>query len=136
MSSFRIYDPRPVYFTTTGAIAAGGSLKFFAAGTTTPQDVYGDVDHATDNGAVLTLGTDGRTSVDVWGNGATPYRVQLFDANGALQFDVDNVEIPGGFSIPALVNGRVLSNDGANLVWVRSEEHTSELQSPVHLVCR
>src|SRR5690348_17711346 len=22
------------------------------------------------------------------------------------------------------------------LVWIRSEEHTSELQSPVHLVCR
>lgn len=117
MSSFLILDPRPVYFTSTGAVAAGGSLKFFQSGTTTPQDVYGDSDLSTNNGAVLALGTDGRTSVDVWGDGTNAYRVQLFDANGALQFDVDNVAIPGGLSIPTLVSGKVLSNDGAGLVW-------------------
>src|SRR5690348_18059673 len=27
-------------------------------------------------------------------------------------------------------------NDAPRGIWVRSEEHTSELQSPVHLVCR
>src|SRR5690348_18142186 len=26
--------------------------------------------------------------------------------------------------------------EGGALIWARSEEHTSELQSPVHLVCR
>lgn len=119
MSAFLILDPRPVYFTSTGAVAAGGSLKFFQAGTTTPQNVYGNQALTVNNGAVLTLGSDGRTSVDVWGDGTLAYRVQLFDANGALQFDVDNVGLPGGSGnqIPTLQTGKFLSNDGAVLEW-------------------
>lgn len=119
MSAFLIPDPRPVYFTSTGQVAAGGSLKFFQAGTTTPLDVYGDSNLFTNNGAVLALGSDGRTSVDVWGDGTQAYRVQLFDVNGGLQFDVDNVGLPGGSGnqIPTLQTGKVLSNDGAVLVW-------------------
>lgn len=119
MSAFLIGDPRPVYFTTTGEVAAGGSLVFSMAGTATPQDVYGDEALTVNNGSTLTLGGDGRTSVDVWGDGSTPYRVQLFDANNALQFDVDNVGIPGGGgnAIPALVTGDFLTNDGSQLLW-------------------
>lgn len=120
MSSFLIYDPRPVYFTQTGEVAAGGTLQFFMAGTTTPQDVYGDAALTVNNGSVLTLGSDGRTSVDVRGDGSKTYRVRLYDANNALQFDVDNVGLPGGGgagAIPALQTGQFLTNDGSQLLW-------------------
>lgn len=120
MSSFLIYDPRPVYFTQTGEVAAGGTIQFFMAGTTTSQDVYGDSALTVNNGSVLTLGSDGRTSVDVWADGSKTYRIRLFDANNALQFDVDNVGLPGGGSggaIPPLSTGKYLTNDGSQLLW-------------------
>jgi hypothetical protein len=121
MSGFLILDPRPVYFTQTGEAAAGGSLVFSMAGTATPQDVYGDAALTVNNGSTLTLGTDGRTSVEVWGDPTLSYRVQLYDANGALQFDQDNVSGGGGGgaggSIPALLTGKFLTNDGSQLLW-------------------
>lgn len=118
MSAFLILDPRPVYFTSTGEVAAGGSLKFFATGTTNPQDVYGDSALTVNNGSVLALGSDGRTSVDVWGDGTTPYRVQLFDSNGAKVFDVDPVQIPTPFPDPTGQNGKTLQSDGSQYVLV------------------
>src|SRR5438876_6358954 len=47
--------------------------------------------------------------------------------------------VPGSFDRPRLPNAdKVVSalNSTAPRRWARSEEHTSELQSPVHLVCR
>lgn len=121
MSGFLVYDARPVYIDSTGQVAAGGSLVFSMAGTATPQDVYGDSDLTVNNGSTLTLGTDGRTAVEVWGDPTLSYRVQLYDANGALQFDQDNVSGGGGGgaggSIPALVTGKFLTNDGSQLLW-------------------
>lgn len=121
MSAFLMYDPRPVYFTQTGEAAAGGTLVFSMAGTATPQDVYGDEALTVNNGNTLTLGTDGRTSVEVWGDASLSYRVQLYDANGALQFDQDNVSGVGAGgaagSIPSLATGQFLTNDGSQLLW-------------------
>lgn len=118
MSAFRILDPRPVYFDSTGAVAAGGSLKFFATLTTNPQDVYGDSALSVNNGSVLTLGTDGRTSVDVFGDSATPYRVQLFDVNGNKVFDVDPVQIATGLPDPTGQDGKTLQSNGTSFVLV------------------
>jgi hypothetical protein len=120
MTAFLMYDPRPVYLTLTGEVAAGGSLQFFAAGTTTPQDVYGDSGLTVNNGSTLTLGSDGRTSVEVWGDASLSYRVQLYDENGALVFDQDDVAgASGGGSttIPTLRTGQFLTNDGSQLLW-------------------
>lgn len=121
MSAFLMYDPRPVYLTLTGEVAAGGTLKFFMAGTTTPQAVYGDSGLTVSNGSTLTLGSDGRTSVEVWGDASKSYRVQLYDANAALVFDQDNVSGAGGSggsgSIPTLATGKFLTNDGSQLLW-------------------
>src|SRR5258708_8371746 len=55
-------------------------------------------------------------------------------ASGIVQFQVDNssatnVAVSGGQAVLNLSNGLA---PGAH----RSEEHTSELQSPDHLVCR
>lgn len=120
MTAFLMYDPRPVYLTQTGEVAAGGSLQFFAAGTTTPQDVYGDSGLTVNNGSTLTLGSDGRTSVEVWGDASLSYRVRLYDSNGALVFDQDDVAgASGGGSttIPTLGTGQFLTNDGSQLLW-------------------
>lgn len=120
MSAFLMYDPRPVYLTLTGEVAAGGSLQFFAAGTTTPQDVYGDSGLTVNNGSTLTLGSDGRTSVEVWGDASLSYRVRLYDSNGALVFDQDDVAGAGGGgsgAIPSLATGKFLTNDGSQLLW-------------------
>jgi hypothetical protein len=55
------------------------------------------------------------------GDPTLSYRVQLYDANGALQFDQDNVSGGGGGgaggSIPALLTGKFLTNDGSQLLW-------------------
>ena len=120
MSAFLMYDPRPVYLTQTGEVAAGGTLKFSMAGTATPQDVYGDPGLTVNNGSTLTLGSDGRTSVEVWGDASLSYRVQLFDADGGLVFDQDNVSGAGGGgsgAIPTLATGQFLTNDGSQLLW-------------------
>src|SRR5256885_17243468 len=55
------------------------------------------------------------------------YTLSLHDA---LPIFVDDVGIPLAARRPARVEGRL------DLVGVRSEEHTSELQSPCNLVCR
>lgn len=120
MTAFLMYDPRPVYLTLTGEVAAGGSLQFFAAGTTTPQDVYGDSGLTVNNGSTLTLGSDGRTSVEVWGDASLSYRVRLYDSNGALVFDQDDVAGSSGggsTTIPTLGTGQFLTNDGSQLLW-------------------
>lgn len=117
MAAFRILDQSPVFFDLQGEIAAGGTLHFYAAGTTTDQNVYGDKGLTVNNGATIALGSDGRAVADIWGSGS--YRVRLYAADGTLIFDRDNVEIAGGTgtAIPALQAGKMLSNDGAVLQW-------------------
>lgn len=118
MTAFRILDPSPVYFDLTGKLAAGGRLEFYSADTTTPKNVYGDEGLTVNNGSTIAIGSDGRAVDDIWGDGA--YRVRAYAADNTEIFDRDNVEIPGGTgtSIPALEDGKVLSNDGAVLQWV------------------
>jgi len=121
MSTFRILNQRPVFFGRTGNYAglplAGGSLSFYATGTTTPKDVYSDASKTANNGATVALDSSGQSSVDVWGDGA--YRVRLYDADGVLQSEADDVEIPGGTgtTIPTLSADKFLTNDGAVLSW-------------------
>lgn len=117
MATFRILDQFPVYLNLAGKLAVGGSLKFYASGTTTPQNVYGDPAKAVNNGSSITIGTDGRPVHDIWGDGN--YRVRLYDADGTLVSEADNVQIQGGggTAIPAPVTGKFLTNDGATLQW-------------------
>lgn len=117
MPTFRILDPFPVYLDLAGNLAAGGSLKFYDSGTTTPRDVYSDPDKTVNNGSSILIGTDGRPVHDIWGDGS--YRVRLYDADGMLIDEADDVEIQGGggSAIPALESGKFLTNDGALLAW-------------------
>lgn len=122
MPTFRILDQFPVYLNLSGQLADGGSLKFYDSGTTTPRDVYGDPAKTVNNGSSVTIGSDGRPVVDIWGDGS--YRVRLYDADDTLISEADDVEIQGGggTAIPALETGKVLSNDGATLQWTDVRE--------------
>lgn len=117
MAAFRILNQFPVYFDSQGRLADGGSLRFYESGTSTPKDVYGTPDLSVNNGSTVTVGSDGRTIVDVWGDGS--YRVRLYDADDTLIGEADDVEVAGGTgsSIPALVTGQFLTNNGALLLW-------------------
>lgn len=124
MTSSVFTDPSPQYRTATGDVCAGGTLKFFASGTLNAQDVYSDSALTTNIGAVISLGSDGRATggsgtITVYLDDALQYRAQLYDANGALQWDTDpvNPQATGGSTIPALVAGDFLSNDGSQLLW-------------------
>jgi hypothetical protein len=117
MSAFRILNQFPVFFGLTGQLAAGGSLRFYNSGTTTPKSVFGNKALSIDNGPVIAIGTDGRPVVDTWGSGS--YRVRLYAKDGTLVDEADNVEVAGGgaASIPTLVDGYFLTNNGSLLLW-------------------
>lgn len=117
MAAFRILNQFPVFFGLTGLLAVGAELRFYEAGTTDPKSVYGNKALTIDNGPVIAIGTDGRTAVDIWGDGS--YRVRLYAADGTLIDEADDVEIAGGdaATIPALVDGWFLTNNGALLLW-------------------
>lgn len=122
MAAFRLLNQFPVYFDQQGRLADGGELRFYESGTTTPKDVYGDQALTVNNGSSVAIGSDGRTVVDVWGDGE--YRVRLYDADGTMIGEADNVEVAGGTgqSIPALVTGQFLTNNGALLLWAPISE--------------
>jgi hypothetical protein len=117
MTAFRLFDPFQTFTDLHGNLAVGGNLTFYAAGTTTPQSVYADPALSADNGNVITIGVDGRPVDDIWGSGA--YRARLYADDATLISDMDNIQIPGGTgtTIPALVSGQFLTNDGAVLSW-------------------
>lgn len=117
MAAFRILNNFPVYIGDNGAPLAGGYLRFYDSGTTTPRDVYADPGLSVNNGAEVALDATGRAEVDIWGDGS--YRVRLYAADGTLVGEADDVEIPGGdaATIPALVDGYFLTNNGALLLW-------------------
>ncbi|MGN6280541.1 hypothetical protein [Frateuria sp.] len=117
MPAFRILSQSPVYFLLDGVTpAAGGRIEFYEAGTTTAKDVYGDKALTVNNGSSIALGSDGRTTVDVWGDGS--YRVRGYAADDTEIFDRDNVEIPGGAGqvLPTLADGQFISALGGVLV--------------------
>lgn len=124
MTSSVFTDPSPQYRTATGDVCAGGTLKFFASGTLNAQDVYSDSALTTNIGSEVSLGSDGRAdggsgTITVYLDDSLQYRAQLFDANGALQWDVDpvNPQSASGTTIPTLVSGDFLTNDGSQLLW-------------------
>ena len=69
MSAFLLFSPMVVFHGNTGNPLAGGSLKFFDAGTTTPRVVYGNKALTVNNGTTVTLDSAGRTAFETWGRG-------------------------------------------------------------------
>lgn len=117
MPAFRLLNQFPVYFDRAGRLADGGELRFFETNTTTPKAVYGNPAKTVNNGSTILIGSDGRASVDVWGDGR--YYVRLVDRDGTLIAEANDVEVAGGTeaTIPSLVNGHFLTNNGSLLLW-------------------
>lgn len=122
MTAFRITDQNPVYFDLAGNVAAGGYLKFYETGTTTPKDVYGEQALTTNNGSTINLGADGRAVDDIWGNGS--YRVRLYASDNTLISEADDVAVAAGAgaTIPTLSALKFLTNDGAVMSWMEVRE--------------
>lgn len=122
MPAFRLLNQFPVYLDNSGRPAAGGYLLFFDSGTSDPKAVYADKALTQSNGARVNLDSAGRTEVDVWGDGA--YRVRLYDALDTLIQEADGVELAGnsGTSIPDMVDGWFLTNNGGLLLWAPVRE--------------
>src|SRR5205809_5613853 len=64
-----------------------------------------------------------------------PYTT-LFRSAGTLRFEVINDSLKLFLNNSLLTSAFDSAITGAGLVGIRSEEHTSELQSRLHLVCR
>src|SRR5947208_6894407 len=64
------------------------------------------------------------------------YTLSLHDALPILALCVGSGRRPAGVAGAAHLGTARLLREGTVPRWARSEEHTSELQSPDHLVCR
>ncbi len=117
MSAFRLFSKLNTFYGLTGQLLAGGYLKFYIAGSTTPQAVFGEKALTTNNGVQIALDSSGRPNVDIWGSAA--YFVEAYAADNTKQGDADNVEAPGAgaITIAPLVAGQFLTNDGAVTLW-------------------
>lgn len=122
MAAYNLFDPGTVFDNILGtAHLATGSLTFYSIGTTTPKDTWNDPDLAPAhlNANPLNLDSSGRATVDLFGDGE--YTIKLTDGpNGTGTTIWTRDRVPGvdaGLSIPALVSGEFLSNDGSTLQW-------------------
>lgn len=108
------------YFGLSGQVLASGYLLFYQAGTTTAQSVFGDFALSVNNGARVDLDSTGRPTVDVWADTADRYFVEWYDSADVKQYDVDDIEVPGGPQqvIPIPSANEFLSGDGTNLLKV------------------
>lgn len=88
--------PIPQFFDSNGDPLAGGSLTFYAAGTTTPQAVYSDSSLSSSLGSVVTLNAAGRpasggNAVAVYLLSSASYKILLKDSGGSTIWTQDNV---------------------------------------------
>lgn len=124
--AFRIFSRINTFYGSTGQLLAGGQLKFFEAGTTTPAAVYGDEELTVNNGVTVDLDSSGRPDVDIWGPAGASYFVELYDATASKQGEADDVQDPAGAasSVPSLsgASGKFLTNNGAITLWATIRE--------------
>lgn len=117
MPSFRILNQAPVYLLPSGDVNAGGKLFFYETNLTTPKSTWSDPDMTTLNANPVEMDAAGRTTTDVWGDGE--YGVVMTDADEATVWTRNNVKASNAadVAIPALEDGKFLTNDGSVLLW-------------------
>jgi hypothetical protein len=112
---FRIVDNDPQYFSADGtSLLVGGSITFYASGTSDLLDTFTDATLATPNSNPLLINAQGRTS-DIWGN--ANYRMVVADSLGNIQWTRDSVLGPAVLPTQAGNAGNFLSTDGTNPEW-------------------
>ncbi len=115
--SFRILNQAPQYLLEDGTLNAGGSLTFYETDLTTLKATWSNAGLTVLNANPVLLDAEGRTVTDVFGDGE--YGVVMKDADGVVQWTRNNVSngVEAGATIPTLVDGQFLSNDGSTLQW-------------------
>lgn len=86
----RLPDPNPQFADSTGAPYSGGTLTFYASGTSTPLAVYTDSSLSTSGSNPHTLGSDGRPQTDIFLQNLA-YKVVLKDSSGNTIWTKDPV---------------------------------------------
>jgi hypothetical protein len=116
-AAFQLYRKSQTFWSDDGTLLAGGKLKFFTAGTSTPKHVYGEKALTTDNGTEIMLDASGRPEWAIWGSGQ--YDVEIYDADDEQVGEDLMVEVSGGeaTALPALVTDKFLTNDGDVMSW-------------------
>src|SRR4249919_1791619 len=116
-AAFRLYSKLQSFFSDDATLLAGGSLRFYQAGTETPKSVFGEKALTTNNGSQIALDASGRAAVAIWGTGQ--YDVDLHDADGAKVGEDLMVEVDGGeaTALPALSADKFLANNGVATLW-------------------
>jgi hypothetical protein len=115
--AFRILDQRPQYRDASGNVLNGGLLYTYINNTTTAKATYSDVGLSVPNANPIVLGSDGRTSTDVFGSGT--YSLALKTSAGVTVWTASDVQAAdsGGTTLPALSANKFLTNNGAVLSW-------------------
>lgn len=117
MSAYRPMGPFPQYFLADGTVNNGGLIHFYQTDLTTPQNTWSDVGLTVLNSNPVVLDASGRPTTDIWGSAA--YGVVITDSLGANPRTFNNIQpdVGSGATIPSLVNGDFLTNNGSVLLW-------------------
>lgn len=126
MSSYRPLGTFPQYFLADGTVNNGGLIHFYQTDLTTPQNTWSDMGLTTLNANPVVLDSSGRPTTDIWGSAA--YGVVITDSLGANPRTFNNIQpdVGSGATIPSLVNGDFLTNNGSVLLW----QHIAQLPDP------
>lgn len=85
------WGPKPQFVDANGAPMSGGTLTFFAAGSTTPQNTYTDSTGGVANSNPITLNSRGETPNEVWLTSGLSYKLVLKDSSSVTVWTVDNI---------------------------------------------
>lgn len=85
----RIIEPGRVFKDDAGNILSGGTVTFYTTSTTTLKATYSDSSLATQNPNPISIGSDGRLPVEVFGSGS--YTVRVADSSGTTIWSEDDV---------------------------------------------
>jgi hypothetical protein len=117
MAAYRPLGTFPQYFLADGTVNDGGLINFYETDLTTRKDTFSDQGLTIPNANPVVLDSSGRPTTDIWGSDA--YGVVITDSLGANPRTFNNIQpdVGTGQTIPALVNGDFLTNDGSSLLW-------------------
>lgn len=113
--AFRLNQILAQYFTDDGQVLSGGTLTFYENLTTTPKNTYTAPALSVANPNPLTIESDGRPGVDIWGSGV--YTVVLKNSLGSTLETVDYVQSDGEeLPDPSTGPGEFLQSNGTDYV--------------------
>lgn len=91
--ALRLLDPGRVFKDAAGNILSGGTVTFYTTGTTTLLATYSDISQATQNANPITIDSDGRLPVEVFGSGT--YSIRVADSNGTTIWTENDIAPAG-----------------------------------------